>query len=335
MPEIVPGPWIAAARWSGGLDLRPILARLGGAAAFLGATEAELRAAGLAPRRAQQALETPPQPCADRWIHLADPRYPPALLDLSRPPPVIWLRGCAELLREPGIAVVGTRRCTRYGRRTARRLGSAITREGGVLVSGAARGIDEAAHRGALDGGRTVAVLGSGLASRRDPRKHALIQAIVDAGGLVLSELPPSDPAARWTFPRRNRLIAALSLGTVVVEAPRRSGALITAEHAAELGRPLFAVPGPVDAPASAGSLALIEAGVSCLTSPAPVLSLLDRGGIGSPAAQLRRALAQPGHPAELARRSGLGLSRVLLLLAELELTQVVQRLPDSRYALR
>lgn len=330
----VPGRWIAASRWSNRVDLRPVFEHLGGPDAFLRATGPALKDAGLSDSAVRALITTPEQLGSDPWTHLGSPSYPRALLDLRRPPPVIWLRGDQALLSAPGVGVVGTRTCTAYGRRIAHRIAGVVSREGGVVVSGAAWGIDACAHRGAA-GGRTIAVLGAGLEASASQAARRLREEVLTAGGLLISEMAPVDPGARWTFPRRNRLIAALSRCCVVVEAGERSGALITARQAAALGRPIFAVPGPMDAPASAGPLRLIAAGASCLTSMEPLLGQLQGATPDSPAARLRRALVQPGSASELARRTGLSLSGTMGALALLELTREVRRLPDQRYALR
>jgi len=180
-----------------------------------------------------------------------------------------------------------------------------------------------------------VAVLGAGIDSVMSRSAQALHQELLAEGGLLVSEMPPQDPAARWTFPRRNRIIAALSRCCVVIEAGERSGALITARQAAALGRRVFAVPGPIDAPASAGTLGLIAKGAECLTGPAPLLGMIGASAGQTPAARLRRALEQPAGAAELARRSGLSLSVTLSALAMMELTREVRRLPDQRYVLQ
>ncbi|MFI5258962.1 MAG: DNA-processing protein DprA [Candidatus Limnocylindrales bacterium] len=194
-------------------------------------------------------------------VTLDDPDYPDRLRSVELPPPLLFVRGStAALSVDHAVAVVGTRRPTDKGRLTAGWIGSAIARTGAVVVSGLAVGIDGAAHAGVVaEGGRTVAVLGGGHA-RLFPKAHErLADAIVAAGGAIVSELTPDTSPSRGTFPRRNRLVSGLSDGTVVVEAGRRSGALITAGWALEQGRECFLVPGPLDAPASAGCLAFLR----------------------------------------------------------------------------
>jgi len=195
-------------------------------------------------------------------ITLDDTRYPAPLARIELPPPVLFVRGSVEALgAERRVAIVGTRRPTDAGRTHAARLAAGVARAGAVVVSGLAIGIDGAAHAATLGvGGITVAVIGGGHA-RAIPRSHVhLADAIVAGGGAIVSEYMPETSASRGTFPRRNRVISGLSDATVVVEAGSRSGALITAGWALEQGRECFVVPGPIDAPASAGCLALLRA---------------------------------------------------------------------------
>lgn len=186
-------------------------------------------------------------------------RYPAGLLDLEKPPP-IYVRGSVPF--GVSIAVVGTRKCTRYGLEIAGSIGRRIATAGWVTVSGLARGIDAAAHRGTVEtGGRGVAVLGSGL-DHIYPRENApLAGQLVELGGALVSEYPGATPPDRWRFPARNRLIAALSLAVVVVESKLAGGAQITAVLAAEMGRPVFAVPGDIGREASEGTNQLIRDG--------------------------------------------------------------------------
>lgn len=178
------------------------------------------------------------------------------------------------MLERTAIAVVGTRRPTSCGLRTARKLGQVLARAGACVVSGLAAGIDAAAHEGALDAkGRTCAVLGTGI-DIVFPLANRGLHNEIGERGLLLSEYPPGQGAAPWTFPKRNRLIAALARATVVVEAGAKSGALITASVAADLGRTVAAVPGSIETPESAGSNALLRDGATALTCPedAPLL---------------------------------------------------------------
>jgi DNA processing protein len=210
-----------------------------------------------------------------REVSRTDPSFPRALLTCPSPPRRIWLRGDERVLDHPCVAIVGTRTATSYGERIAHDLARALAVAGACVVSGLARGIDAAAHRGALDaGGATVAVLGTGV-DVSYPRGHARLQGEIAERGLLVSELPPADPAHGGSFPRRNRIIAALSAVTVVVEAGVKSGALITAAHALELGRSVAAVPGPIDVPQAQGSNELLRDGAIPITSIADVVTLL------------------------------------------------------------
>ena len=189
--------------------------------------------------------------------------YPRSLGDLSAPPSVLFALGRTELLREPGVAIVGSRRATAYGRRVARQLGAGIAARGRCVVSGMAMGIDAAAHRGALPG-PTAAVLGSGVDVVSPPRNERLYREIVEKG-VVVSEYNPGVRAEPHHFPTRNRLIAALAGDVVIVEASRKSGALITAGMALDLGREVHAVPGPIDRPTSEGTNRLIADGAGVI----------------------------------------------------------------------
>ena len=173
--------------------------------------------------------------------------YPPLLAELHDPPDRLYLRGGpASVLAEPSVAVVGARSCSSYGAQVAREISRELAAAGVVVVSGLARGIDGEAHRGALAaGGRTVAVLGCGI-DRDYPRAHAHLAGRVAESGAVVSEYPPGVEPSPWRFPARNRIVAGLARATIVVEARERSGALITADFALELGREVFAVPGEI-----------------------------------------------------------------------------------------
>jgi DNA processing protein len=220
-------------------------------------------------------------------LTLDEPAYPARLRLIELPPRVLFVRGdVASLEAEASVAVVGTRRPTEGGRRTAARIGAALSRAGALVVSGLAVGIDGTAHAAVVgEGGRTVAVIGGGH-DRLFPRLHdRLADAIVDGGGAVISEHPPGTVPTKGTFPRRNRIISGLADAVVVVEAGARSGALLTASWALEQGRECFFVPGPIDAPQSAGCLAWLRdyGGVTRVVSGVP--QLLEDLGLAAAAA--------------------------------------------------
>ncbi len=208
-------------------------------------------------------------------LRRGEPDYPERLLDCADAPRTLWARGDLTLLGKPCVAIVGTRRATAYGERVARELGRVLAMAGATIVSGLARGIDAAAHRGALDAaGATCAVLGTGL-DVVYPRGHTQLQQTIGERGLLLSELEPEDAAHRGSFPKRNRIISGLSLVTIVVEAGVKSGALITAAHALEQNRTLAVVPGPIDVPQAAGSNELLRDGAVAIVSMADAVALV------------------------------------------------------------
>jgi DNA processing protein len=200
-------------------------------------------------------------------IQFHSPEYPQQLHALSSPPPTLWTLGDRSTLNDPIVAIVGTRRATAYGRRMTHALGAALARAGACVVSGMALGIDGAAHRGALEvGGRTVAVLGTGV-DVPYPRAHLAIYRQIVERGLIISEMPPGARSHRGSFPNRNRIIAALARVVIIVEAPHGSGALHTAKYALETNREIAIVPGPIDSPQSAGSNLLLRDGAHPITS--------------------------------------------------------------------
>jgi DNA processing protein len=219
--------------------------------------------------------------------------YPPLLAQLHDPPAELYVRGNPTLLGEAAVAIVGARSCSPYGTQVARSLARELAAAGLVVVSGLARGIDGEAHRGTFEaGGRTVAVLGCGI-DRDYPRSHTELARRIRERGAVLSEYPPGVEPAPWRFPARNRIIAGLCAATVVVEARERSGSLITADFALELGREVFAVPGEITSALSAGTNDLLRQGAAPLLGAGDVLAALglepapSRAGAVSAAAAL------------------------------------------------
>jgi DNA processing protein len=265
-----------------------------------------------------------------RRVRRKDRAYPSLLAAIHDPPAQLFLKGSADVsvLSEPAVAVVGARACSSYGRSVARSLARELAAAGLVVVSGMARGVDGEAHRGALDaGGRTVAVLGCGI-DRDYPAAHAELARRIGDSGLVVSEYEAGVEPAPWRFPARNRIIAGLCAGTVVVEARERSGALITADFALEEGRDVLAVPGEITSSLSAGSNALLRLGAVPVTCAADVLelyALTPRGNaqaaLGPVAEALLAQLRSSALTAdELARATALDPGASAAALMELEL---------------
>ena len=270
------------------------------------------------------------------------PRYPEPLWHLADPPPVLFLRGNIDLLGSDAVTVVGARRATSRSRDLAERLGRALAEAGVTVISGMALGVDGAAHRGALDAhGDTVAVLGTG-ADIAYPRSHyPLFRRILDRG-LAVSEFLPGTPALPHHFPRRNRILAALARVTVVVEAGVRSGSLITVDHALDLGRDVWVVPGPIEQAACAGSNRLLGDGARPLLSVSEFVDEIApeaEGGAASrhipsgPKGRVLLALADRALDVdELAARLDLLVPAALALLTEMEMQGSVRRLPGMRF---
>lgn len=295
--------------------------------------EAELRA-----RSARAGLEL---------ICACDPRYPSRLLELDSPPAVLQVAGglerFLELVSSEPVAVVGARRASDYGLEAVRVLARGLASAGVTVVSGMALGVDSAAHAGALEvSGSTVAILPGGADRPYPPGKRALYKRI-RADGSVVSELPAGAAVWRWSFHARNRIIAALSAMTVVVEARERSGALITARYAQDLGRPVGAVPGRITAPLAAGPNALLASGAVVIRGPQDVLDALfgagarsARGGLRDPLGpELERVLQAVGDGKDTVAalaRAGIAADQVLSALSALELAGYVKREAGGRY---
>lgn len=269
-----------------------------------------------------------------------DAGYPPRVLDLEHPPDPLWIDGDPGSLAAPAVAIVGTRRMTTYGERVSRELAAACAGAGVVVVSGFAQGIDSAAHRGALDaGGRTVAVLGEGIAlfvATVRGRRRPLVQRIRASGALV-SQYAPGFCAQPWSFAKRNATIASLAEAVVVVEAGERSGALITAHDARWLRRPVFAVPGPLGSAASVGTNELIASGgARALVSATALIEALGRVASDPgvpPADPVLAALAvEPLDADALRRRVNITEGELAEHLLRLTLAGRIAQTPDGRY---
>jgi DNA processing protein len=325
--------------------------RLGAASACLAAvrrgelgSEPDARLAGeIDVDAAAAALEA----CGARMVTPADDGYPEGLLDLADPPAALFVRGM-DLPSEATVAIVGARNCSATGGEVARELGYGLAAAGMVTVSGAARGIDTASHEGSLAaGGRTIAVLGCGIDVAYPPSNLPLLQRVA-AGGTVVSEYPPGVPAMPFRFPARNRIIAALAEAVVIVEGAEGSGSLITADHALDLGRLIFAVPGSVTSQLSEVPLALLRDGAGLIRGSQDLLldlgRLDPRAGMAPPGTPgpltaarseedhaLLAALAGPTLPDEIARALGWDLGLVLGRLVGLELAGLV-RVNGGRY---
>jgi DNA processing protein len=276
--------------------------------------------------------------------------YPPLLAEAPGAPAALWVSG-RPLEPAPYVGVVGTRRASRYGLEVATWLGRDLASAGVVVVSGMAAGIDAAAHRGALATGSTVAVLGSGV-DVCYPRSNAALYGEIAERGSLVSEYPPGTTPAPWRFPARNRIIAGMALGVVIVEARRDGGAMITARLALEYGREVFAVAGPVHASGSEGPHALVRDGARLVTSAGDVLEDL---GLASPQSAAswtqdpipalvaslspdeRRVLgvlaAEPQLLDRIARLAGMPASATTAVLSRLELAGLASRHPGARFA--
>ncbi len=277
------------------------------------------------------------------WTALpGEPLYPGRLGRLVDPPSVLFVAGDAALMKEAGVAVVGSRRATPRARTIARALGRAISATGTPVVSGLALGVDGEAHRGALEAaGSTIAVLGSGP-DRPYPSGHRHLFRRIRERGLIVSEFLPGTPALRHHFPRRNRILAALARAVVVVEAGARSGALITVEHALDLGLDVWVVPGPIDEATCTGSNALLADGAHPLVSIDRFLAEALGGNV--PAARAASEARDPERARvfealdvcrgldDVASRARLGVARTLTLLAVMEIEGLVEREAGLRF---
>ncbi len=343
---------------------RALLEKFGSAQAVLEAAPSELRSVqGVGPKLTERIVAARREVDAEAEIALCrehgvaivvdtDDRYPPLLRQIPDPPGVLFVQGELEPPDGMAIAIVGTRHPTQYGLRQAERLAGSLARAGLTIISGLARGIDGAAHRGALSaGGRSIAVLASGVLNIYPP-EHADLAAEIAARGALVSESPPRFEPLAGSFPQRNRIISGLSLGVIVVEAGEASGALITARHAMEQGREVFAVPGRIDDRSSRGCHRLIRDGAKLVGSPEDVLEELgplfrptpreDGQVVHHPAELLlneleQRVLSAIGGEATsidaIVADTRLAVSQVLSTISVLEMRRVIRRLSGTSVA--
>lgn len=300
----------------------------------------------------EQTLGWAAQP-GNHVLTLADPHYPPSLLDIPDPPLILYVKGRLDLLTRPALAVVGSRNASAQGVLNAEKFSYALSQAGFTIVSGLALGIDAAAHQGALRaadsagaGGATIAVIGTGADIVYPARNRALAHRIADTGCIV-SEYPLGMPAIAANFPRRNRIISGLARAVLVVEAAAQSGSLITARTAADQGRDVFAIPGSIHSPLSKGCHLLIKQGAKLVESaqdvleelqhlPLPAMAALPDTPPETASALAVRLLQAMGHdpvtPDMLAARCGVGIAAVAAELLALELQGQVENLPGGSY---
>lgn len=342
----------------GNVTFRRLMERFGSPRAVFAASRAELSSVHGVGDAAAESIKTfdcreaAERECAAVKRHgvevvtWLDSRYPRLLREIADPPPFLYVKGkLAE--EEPALAVVGARRASTYGRMATERLSKELAACGVTIVSGMARGIDTAAHRGALaGGGRTLGILGCGIDQVYPPENRPLFEKVVDTGALV-SEFPMGTLPLAENFPRRNRIISGLSNGVLVVEAAVNSGSLITAQMALEQGRDVFAVPGNIDSGVSQGTNLLIKQGaklVSCIedildelpgsASPTKAPCRERQFDLSPDEEKVHRQLAaSPLHIDEITVKSALTAGDVSAILLRLELKGAVQQLPGKYFA--
>jgi DNA processing protein len=342
----------------GRADARRLLAGFGSAQAALDAAPAARRA--LVAEPVLRALADEPAELAERldaalrWLDggsdrgvvtLADAQYPPQLLQCPDPPLLLYVQGRAELLAQPSIAIVGSRNASVQGSDNARAFAAALGRQGFAIVSGLALGIDAAAHEGALQAGAgTIAIVGTGPDRVYPAANRALAHRIAEAG-VIATEFAPGTPPLAANFPQRNRIIAGLARGTLVVEAALQSGSLITARIAADCGREVFAIPGSIHSPLARGCHALLRQGARLVETAQDILDEL--GAAGAAAAPLAEAPSATTDPLldalgqdpvtldALGARTGLSAQALQARLLELELEGQVARLPGGLFQRR
>ncbi len=341
----------------GAVRLRGLLDFFGDAKTAWEANPDDLRTAGLSPAIVKRFVHTRENVDLQKvWDEIAaknirvmnweDADYPARLREIAQPPPILYLQG--EILLEEdawAVAIVGTRRVTAYGRQVTEEIATFLAQKGITIVSGLARGVDGIAHSSALKaGGRTLAVLGSGV-NRIYPPEHRNLAASISKSGAVLSDYAPDTPPEGSNFPKRNRIISGLSMATIVIEAGKTSGALITANFSLEQGREVFALPGNIYAPQSKGPNKLIQNGAHPLLRPHDVLEVLDITRItqhknaqhllptDETELQLLSALShEPSHIDEIRAETGLAVEKVSSTLVMMELKGMVRHVGSMNY---
>ena len=340
----------------GPAKVRRLLDHFGDLAVAWSAGADELRAAGLDQRSLESLLAARSGIDLDNVLQRVEamgvqvltwesPEYPRNLISIEHPPPVLYVRGTLTPADEWAVAMVGTRRATAYGREAARELASGLAANGVTVVSGLARGVDAAAHRAALDaGGRTLAVLGSGPDQIYPPENRSLAEAIVKSGALI-TDYAPGTPPESGNFPPRNRIISGLSKAVIIVEAGEDSGALITADYAAEQGRDVFAVPGSIFQRSSRGTNKLIQQGAQPVLGAGDVLEELNlalvtqytQARLVFPADETEQRLlaclsAEPLHVDEIGAQVEMPIAQVSSALALMELKGLVRQVGGMNY---
>ncbi|MCC7006635.1 MAG: DNA-protecting protein DprA [Ottowia sp.] len=305
-----------------------------------------------------QALLAPPSPLTQEriartldWlaqpdnhlINLADESYPPLLLEMADPPALLYVRGRLSALVQPAIALVGSRQATLQGTQDAQHFARTLATAGLIVISGLASGIDAAAHRGALTAidGQTIAVVGTGI-DRVYPATHLALAHEIAQQGAIVSEFPLGTPPARHHFPQRNRIIAGLSRGVVVIEAAAQSGSLITARLASEMGREVFALPGSIHSPLAKGCHALIKQGAKLTESAEDILQELRLPLTATASPISKNTASEPilggliGHKPvtldEICTHTGLDITQANAQLLHLELAGEVELMANGRY---
>jgi DNA processing protein len=353
---------LAMVRGVGPLHRKSLLARFGSPSGVLSAAPSDLlQVDGIGPKIAERIAAARDEIDAERELAVCRSHgidvllqqgetYPAVLREIPDPPGLLFCRGAMTLEDRLAIGIVGTRHATQYGRQQARKLAGSLARAGLTVVSGLARGIDGEAHLGALEaGGRTIAVLASGVLNIYPP-EHKRLADDVAAGGAVVSESPPNMEPLAGMFPQRNRIISGLSLGVIVIEAAERSGALITARHAMEQGREVFALPGRVDTRQSRGCHRLLKDGAKLVETADDVLEELGPLFEAAP----REDGTEVRHPAELklneieqavlqeietvptsidtvVQATGMPVHRVLATVSVLEMRRLVRRVSGNQ----